>query len=573
MRAPALLGVVLVMVLAACSPGGDAAGLGAPAPTPLPTTSRIPPAAPTAAPAAVPTRSPTAVPDGAAAPSASQPRATTWGPSLADWSRAGDLVAEMTVQQQAGQVIVATYPGLEPPVEMIRELGLGGVILLGDNVPSGPGSADALREITDRLQQANDRPYPLVVAVDQEGGPVARVSPPATELPPGMAHGAADDARLSRAAAAASGAELADLGFTTVYAPVADVTTGPTDPTIGVRSPGSDPETVATVALAQVDGLLDGGVVPVLKHFPGHGSVPVDSHVDLPVQQASRDVLDGRDLVPFAEAVAAGAPAVMVAHIDVKAVDPGVPATLSRPVVSDVLRGELGFDGVVVTDSLGMAAITDRYTTAHSAVAALRAGADVLLMPPDPQVARDGVVEAVQTGMLDAGRLRQAAQRVVALQLHIGGLDAARRGGSGEVLPQPVLGSAGAASAELSAAAVTLVSGPCEGRLVGDAITVVGGTEADRARLSVAAGRAGLAVGSGDRVVLLGSPGTVGSGAVVVALDAPYGLAGSAASTARLALFGRTPGAFDALVDVLTGERRASGTLPVSLAGTAPPSC
>lgn len=561
MRSAALLGGVLAMVLSACSPGAagrlaESASTSSPAPTP-----RL--SAPAAA--AVPTQSPTAAPATA--------QVTRWGPSVADWSRAGDLVSEMTVEQQAGQVIVATYPGLDPPVEMIGELGLGGVILLGDNVPTGPRNAEALRTITDRLQQANDRPYPLIIAVDQEGGPVARVSPPATEMPPGMAHGAAADARLSHAAAAASAAELADLGFTTVYAPVADVTTGPTDPTIGVRSPGSDPETVATVALAQVDGMLDGGIVPVLKHFPGHGSVPVDSHVDLPVQQAPRDVLDRRDLVPFAEAVAAGAPAVMVAHIDVAAVDPGVPATLSRPVVTDVLRGDLGFDGLVVTDSLGMAAITDRYTTAESAVAALRAGADVLLMPPDPRVARDGVVEAVRTGVLDAGRLAQAAQRVIALQLHIEGLEATRRGGSSEVTPKPALGSAQAASAELSAAAVTLVSGPCEGRLVGDTITVVGGSEQDRARLSEAAGRAGLAVGSGERVVLLGSPGTVGSGAVVVALDAPYGLPGSAASTARLALFGRTPGAFDALVDVLTGQRRASGTLPVSLPGTAPPSC
>jgi beta-N-acetylhexosaminidase len=476
----------------------------------------------------------------------------------------------MSLEQRAGHVIVGTYGGLEPPVDLVRDLGLAGVILMGDNVPSGSDSASVLARTTARLQATLDRPYPLIVSVDQEGGPVARVGPPATQFPPGMAHGAAGDADVSRAAAHAQGRELAALGFTMSFAPVADVTAGPSDPTIGVRAPGGRPRLVGRVATAQAAGLVEAGLVPVVKHFPGHGSVPADSHVELPVQTASLDRLTAHDLVPFASAVAAGVPAVMVAHLDVRDVDPGVPSSLSAPVVRGLLRGDLGFRGVVVTDSLSMAAVTQRYSAAESAVAALRAGSDLLLMPPDARAARDGIVEAVRNGQLRPQRLSTAVRRVVALQLHQA--DLRDRAGAVEL---PDVGSPAAtkASRRLSASAVTLVSGRCHGPLVGASVQVVGGTETDRARFDAAARRAGLGTGAGDVVVLLGSAGSAGAGDVVVALDTPYGLSRSSASSAMLALFGRTPTAFDALLGVLTGRSPASGTLPVRVDGVRPPSC
>lgn len=494
----------------------------------------------------------------AAAPS------TSWGPSRAVWDRAGEIVEAMTTQQQAGQVIVATYPGIEPPVDLISDLHLGGVIVMGDNVPTGPNAATALASVTERVQEAADRPHPVIIGVDQEGGPVARVGAPATEFPPGMAHGAANRPALSRQAARASASELSALGFTTVFSPVADVTT-PSDPTIGVRSPSDDPAVVGAVATAQVEGYADGGVVGVVKHFPGHGSVPADSHLELPVQPASLDQLTERDLVPFEQAVRAGAPAVMVAHIDVRDVDPGVPSSLSRAVVTGVLRDRLGFDGVVVTDSLGMAAIADRYTSGQSAVAALAAGVDLLLMPPDPRAARDAIVSAVAAGELDAQRLAEAARRVVALALH-----------QDELAERPgidVVGTHTAASRELSAAAVTVVDGECTGPFVGSSIRVAGGTDTDRRRLRSAAETAGLGVGSGELVVLLGGPGSSGAGDVVVALDTPYGLGRSTSATASFALFGRTPEAFAALVDVLTGRTSPAGTLPVAVDGVSAPLC
>jgi beta-N-acetylhexosaminidase len=465
----------------------------------------------------------------------------------------------MDVVQQAGQVIVATYPGLEPPVDQVRDLGLAGVILLSDNVPAG--DPQALADTIDRLQQADPRPYPLVVAVDQEGGPVTRVGPPATAFPPAMALGAADDSRLTARAAAASGRELAALGFTMVFAPVADVTAGPSDPTIGVRSPGGRPALVARVAAAQVEGYRRGGVVPVLKHFPGHGSVPADSHVALPVQTASVRTLTARDLVPFRVAVEQGAPAVMVAHIDVEAVDPGVPSSLSAPVVSGLLRADLGFDGLVVTDSLLMAAVADRFGTADAAVAALAAGADLLLMPADARAARDAIVAAVQSGTVDADRLRQAARRVVAVQLR-------------QARTQPpaldVVGSSDPVSRRVSARAVAVVPGPqgrCDGPLVADSVQVTGGDETDRALFTAAARDAGVDVGRGPVVALLGAGDPSAVADVVVALDTPYGLAASRASAASVALFGRTPQAFEALLDVLTGRAAGTARLPVDVPG------
>jgi beta-N-acetylhexosaminidase len=512
--------------------------------------SAAPPAAAPASPAAPqPTPPPTPPPAGEAT--------TSWGVPQADWQRAGRLVARMTVERRAGQVMVATYPGLEPPTDLVRDLGLAGVILLGDNVPADPRQ---LAGALSALQQADPRPYPLVVAVDQEGGPVTRIGDPATPFPPAMALGAADDTALATRAAAASGREMRALGFTMVFAPVADVTQR-FDPTIGVRSPGGRPALVGRIATAQAAGYAQAGVVPVLKHFPGHGSVPADSHLELPVQTATPQQLRRRDLVPFATGVAAGAPAVMVAHIDVRALDPGVPSSVSPAVVTGMLRDDLGFDGVVVTDSMLMAGVADRYGPGEGAVAALAAGADLVLMPADARIARDAIVAAVRERRLQPARLAQAARRVVALQL--------AQARTAQV-PLEVVGTADRASRRVSAAAVTMVPGPegrCGAPLVAESLQVVGGDEQDRALLAQAAGRAGLQVGSGTTVALLGTASATARADVVVALDAPWGLGGSEARLARLALFGRTPGAFDALVAVLEGRADAPGRLPVSVPG------
>jgi beta-N-acetylhexosaminidase len=474
-----------------------------------------------------------------------------WGPTRDQYDRAGELVAAMSVEEQAGQVLVADYPSVEAATALVRDLHIGGVIVMDGNVES----ADQVRRDVTNLQAANDRPYPLVVGVDQEGGRVARIGAPLTEFPTLMTLGAAGDEELARAAALASGVELRALGFTMVFAPVADVTSGPDDPTIGSRSASSHSAVAGDVVSGAVRGYADAGIVAVAKHFPGHGSVPADSHVELPVQTATLDELRRRDLVPFAAAIESRVPAVMVGHIDVRDVDAGMPSSLSPEVVG-LLREELGFDGLVVTDAQNMAAVTRAYGAGEAAVRALRAGVDVVLMPADVRSAHAAIVAAVSDDGLPAARLAEAATRVVALMI---------RQAEGRAIPSPaVVGSHESQSYVVSLAGLTVVSGPCSGPLVGDSIQIFGATQPDRDRFAEAAAAAGLSVGSGDAVRLL-SGDRPGSGDVVVALDTPYGLEDSAAATARIALYGRTPSAFRALADVLAGNATGRGTLPVEV--------
>ena len=457
----------------------------------------------------------------------------------------------MSVEEQAGQVLIADYTSVEAATALIQDLHLGGVIVMAGNVES----ADQVRRDIAVLQAADDRPFPLVVGIDQEGGRVARIGQPLTEFPTLMTLGAAGDKAFARRAARASGEELRAVGFTMVFAPVADVTIGPEDPTIGSRSASSDPAIVADVVAEAVRGYADAGIVAVAKHFPGHGSVTADSHLELPVQTATLAELRRRDLVPFAAAIDAQVPAVMVGHIDVWDVDAGVPSSLSPKVVS-LLREELGFDGLVVTDAQTMAAVTGAYGAGEAAVRALRAGVDVVLMPADIRAAHSAIVTAVSDGRLPAARLAEAATRVVALMFQQREEPAAPS--------RAVIGTHGLQSYLVSLAGLTTVSGPCNGALVGDSIQIVGGTELDRDRLAEAASADGLSVGSGDLVRLLGGRRS-GSGDVVVALDTPYALADSRATTARIALYGRTPAAFRALTDVLTGSVAGGGTLPVEV--------
>ena len=479
---------------------------------------------------------------------------TGWGPSEEEIARAGELVAGLSLRERAGQVVVARYSGTSAPTAMVNRLHLGGVIVFSENITGN----DQIRRSNRALQRAAaraGRPFPVTIGVDQEGGIVERVTT-GTRFPAFMTAGAADRPRLTRRAAAASGAELAGLGFTADFAPVADVTLGAADPAIGSRSAGSRPRVVARHALASATGYRSTGLVPTLKHFPGHGSLTTDSHLALPVQRKSLRQLTETDLVPFRAGVEAGLPGVMVGHIDVRAVDPGVPSSLSRKVVTGLLRERLGFDGLAVTDALNMRAVSARYSSAQVAVRALRAGQDVVLMPASPRQARDGIVRAVREGRLPSARLTQAATRQVALLLH--------QESAGTTTRPP--GSSTRVSHRWSAAALTSVSGPCAGRLVGRRVTVTGPTE-EVGRFRVAAKAAGLPVGRrGTTVRLVGFGDGPARGDVVVATDRPYVLGDSPARVARLATYGSTPGAMRALVDVLLGRESAPGRLPVRVA-------
>ncbi|WP_426246845.1 glycoside hydrolase family 3 protein [Nocardioides sp. LHG3406-4] len=504
-----------------------------------------------------------------------------WGPTPAELEEAAGFVEDLGVRDLAGQVIVARWHGTRAPTGLVRRLHLGGVIAFSDNVTS----TNQIRQVNAALRRAGDRPWPLFLAVDQEGGAVERVKGTATRFPAFMSAGAARDEALTQAAYAASGAELRGLGFNVDLGPDADVTVGRADPTIGARSAGSDPALVAAQTAAAARGFVAGGIVPVLKHFPGHGSVLADSHRTLPVQERSMAKLRSTDLVPFADAVRSGTSAIMVGHLDVRAVDPRVPSSLSHQVVDGLLRDELGFDGLAVTDALDMAGVRAGRSPAEIAVRALRAGNDVLLMPSDPAAARAGIVRAVREERLPLDRLKQAAARQIALLLHHRAT--AARGA------KP--GSGATASRALSAAAVTSVAGPCGGPLLAGAVVPVGSPVAV-ANFRTAARQAGLALGRityekppkppkrkkkklrrwrrleptpvyhGTPMAFTGYRGAASSAPIVIATDAPYVL-GQVSAGVRIATYGETPGAMSALVDVLLGKAPATGRLPVVVPG------
>jgi beta-N-acetylhexosaminidase len=293
------------------------------------------------------------------------------------------------------------------------DAGLGGVCLYGSNAGIDVAAvAAALHAV---------RPE-LVVALDEEGGDVTRLeAATGSSIPGNAALGAVDDERLTHAVGRALGAVLAASGVDLDLAPCADVNSDPDNPVIGVRSFGADADVVATHVGAFVAGLQETAVAACVKHFPGHGETAVDSHLALPVVSVPADVLRSRELVPFRAAVAGGVRAVMPGHLLVPALDPDRPATVSPAVVTDLLRGELGFDGLVVTDALDMGGAGGPDAIPRSVAAALAAGADLCCLGPDNDEALvdacvDVVLAAVTTGDLSATRLADAASRVAALR-------------------------------------------------------------------------------------------------------------------------------------------------------------
>ena len=394
------------------------------------------------------TSAPTSTPSPSAAPEPENP----WGPTAAEVAAATADAAELSDEEVAGQVIVGRLHGTDPATaeQLVADLHLAGVMITGASV----ASLDQVQALSAGVQDAVDgsgRDWPGVVSTDNEGGTVQRMSGavgPWTSFPSFAAAGevaAAGAPGLVRDAHTAMARELRASGVTVNWAPVADVTVPGQDVTIGSRAAGSDPATVGAAVVPAVRGLLAGGVLPAVKHFPGHGSLTTDSHLALPVHGADAEHIAGTELPPFADAVEAGVPMVMVAHVDVPAWDPGVPASLS-PEAYRVLREDLQFAGVTVTDSLGMGALAQVGDAGDVAVAALRAGADLLLNPADNAVAHAGVVAALGDGTLERDRIDEAAGRVIAMMRHQAELAAA-------VGPPGAVGDGAAAAEALRVAA------------------------------------------------------------------------------------------------------------------------
>ncbi|MCX4589341.1 glycoside hydrolase family 3 protein [Streptomyces sp. NBC_01549] len=314
-------------------------------------------------------------------------------------------------------VLQPGFTGTTAPDWLLRRLGegLAAVGLFGRNI----ASPEQLAALTAQLRAERDD---VLVAIDEEGGDVTRLEVRAGSSYPGNhALGAVDDVELTRAVASALGHRLAACGVNLNWAPSADVNSNPDNPVIGVRSFGADTDLVARHTAAYVTGLQSAGVAACTKHFPGHGDTAVDSHHALPRIDADLSVIEARELAPFRAAIAADTRAVMSAHILVPALDPDRPATLSRRILTGLLREELGYEGLIVTDGMEMRAIAGTYGIERGSVLAIAAGADAICvgggLADDETVRRlrDALVTAVRTGELPEERLADAAERVRAL--------------------------------------------------------------------------------------------------------------------------------------------------------------
>jgi beta-N-acetylhexosaminidase len=319
--------------------------------------------------------------------------------------------------RRVGQRFMIGFDGLEasPDVKrLIRDFGVGHVILFARNVDSPEQVAGLNRELQETARDAG-HDTPLLIAVDQEGGRVARMGPPWTVWPPLRALGRIGSEDLARRMGAALAAECASAGIKCDFAPIMDVDTNPDNPIIGNRSFGDDPDLVGKLGVAMIEGLQGGGVVASAKHFPGHGDTDLDSHLELPVVEQSRSRLEDVEIRPFKRAIAARVATIMMAHVLYPELDAEYPASISRPVVDGILRRELKYDGVVLTDDLEMKAVADRWTPDTSAVLAMQASCDIVPVcnTHDAQVtAIEGAVRAVEAGDVPFKAMDDSLKRI-----------------------------------------------------------------------------------------------------------------------------------------------------------------
>ena len=517
-------------------------------------------------------------------------------------SRIAKILASFSLDQRAGQTMAIAFHGssVTSAVEdMIRSRGVGGIVLRAENAPN----ATALRLVCADLQRiaSEAKIPPLFLALDQEGGSVVRVGSGMTVFTSQMGLAATPDpvAAVQRVAAVTA-AELRANGVNWNFAPVADVNNEPLNPIIGNRSFGSDPQRVSTLVAAAARAYAAAGLLCCAKHFPGHGAATVDSHLALPIIDVDRARLDRVELPPFRAAIAAGVPAIMLAHLIVPALDPtpSLPASLSRRVVTDLLRREMGFAGIVLTDDLEMGALAS-IGEAAAGERALEAGADFVLFRFDEAAQRDGhrlISVAIQNGSLP--NLNVTLSRLLDAKLRYGILDQTSA-------PQPDLVANAAAALEIARGSITLLHNdgkalPLRGRVYAIAttnadLTPLPGdsdltTELARTRPDLEVRRFGTSISdtvitnvlgearSSDVVVVgvadiginddqlkLVTRLAAAKPTVLVSLRGPYDVRFAPNVAACVCAYdGRVP-TLQAVVEVLTGARKPLGSLPVAV--------
>jgi beta-N-acetylhexosaminidase len=347
-------------------------------------------------------------------------------PSVKQWTKSmslRDKVAQLIIVPIYGEPANTRSAEFRKYQHLIRDLHVGGVIVTGHSLNGGIRNAEpyAMAALLNRLQKLARTP--LFVAADFERGASMRVNS-TTAWPYSMAFGAAQDLAAVTEEGADTARDARAMGVNWLFAPVADVNNNPDNPIINIRSFGENPEQVAKFVEAYINGAHSDRKNPVLvtaKHFPGHGDTTEDSHLALPRLDADHDRIEAVEFPPFRSAIAAGVDAVMTAHLNVPALEPdNLPATVSSKIITGVLRDELGFHGLVVTDAMEMQGLLAMFDSAEASVRAIEAGADVLLMPKRPEEAIRGVVAAVEKGRISRKRLDDSVNRVLAAKARLG---------------------------------------------------------------------------------------------------------------------------------------------------------
>jgi beta-N-acetylhexosaminidase len=505
-------------------------------------------------------------------------------------------LANLSLEQQVGQVMMLGFDGttLTPDLrQLIGDLHIGGIVLFERNIES-PTQVAQLTQDLQTLARANSDPG-LLSAIDQEGGVVARLKEPRgfTEFPGAMAIAATDDVENVRRIARAQAEELRAVGIHINLAPDLDVNNNPANPVISTRSFGSDPGRVAQFGAAYIHATQDAGILAVGKHFPGHGDTGIDSHLALPAVPHDRAWLEHIEFVPFRAAINARVAGIMSAHVTFPAIEPrNIASTLSPRVLTDLLRDEMQFDGLILTDSLEMGALgTSGYPPPIAAATALQAGADVLLFNTtleNYRAVHAEILTWVRAGKIPQARLNDAVRRVLRAKQRVAALDASR----------PALDRVGTPetkelSRTVARQAVTLVRDDAQLLPLGSSRTLVVETiplglgerlgastmsvsaQTTRAEIeavqNTAPGFERVVIATSDvlknpdQAKLVAALKKINARTIVVATRSPYDLLYLKDITTYLAIYGANPPMIEALADVLTGKIQSRGKLPVTL--------
>jgi len=515
------------------------------------------------------------------------------------------------MEQKVGQLFVVYFadPDFSPDLEqMITEYHVGGIIIFGRNVTSLADLAHLINDAQDAAISAEPG-IPLFVATDQEGWPVLRLQEGATIFPSTMAVGATASMTDAQLMATIMASEMKAVGINMNLAPVMDVNSNPANPIIGIRSFGSSPRLVSRLGTAMIGTYQAQGIIATAKHFPGHGDTSLDSHLSLPIITHDWARLEAVELAPFRAAISTGVDCIMTAHISLPAVDPtpNQPATLSPPILQGLLRDQMGFEGLIATDSLGMTAITDRYDVASAAALAFQAGADLLMFGDDPghdpseqRPAYERVLQLVKGGSVPMSRLDDAVRRILLLKAKRGILDWQ------PVVTERIAEEVGttehmAAARQVALDSITLLRddehllplNPESSILVvcppgaaglGRVMQAYG---SDIHLLEVGITPSGaqieevMAEAQGAEVVVLGTLNVqryseqvalveathADHRLITVALRSPYDLLSYPHVSTYLATYGQAPASMEALAEVLFGFEAPRGRLPVELPG------